>query len=70
MEQDFNAPIWEEDRDFGNGHRRYRCLDISTRLGQSWFEYWHKTKGWRRVNNYNIREAMHRYTTENFRDPF
>lgn len=65
------APIWEESKDFGSGVRLYRCMDISRSLGQSLFEYWNKRLGeWRRVNRYDIREAMHRYTTENFRDPF
>jgi len=68
---EFNQPIWEAVKDFGHGERLYRCLDISTTLGQSVFEYWHASLAkWRRVNNYNVRNAMHRYTTANFRDPF
>ena len=67
---DFNKPIWEEKRDFGNGPRLYRCLDVGVRLSDSLFEYFNEALGWRRVNNVSVREAMHRYTTENFRDPF
>lgn len=64
-------PIWQERRDFGSGERLYRCRDVGLSLGQSLFEYWNEKMGeWRRVNRYDTREAMHRYTTENFRDPF
>lgn len=62
--------IWEEAKDFGNGLRQYRCLDIATTLGQSNFQFFNEKSGWRQVNNYDVRSAMHRYTVENFRDPF
>jgi hypothetical protein len=65
-----NAAIWEANKDFGNGERLYRCLDIATTLGQSCFQYFNARLGWREVRNYDVRAAMHRFTTENHRDPF
>lgn len=65
------GPIWQERRDFGNGERLYRCLDICTHLGSSVLEFYSdRLAKWRRVNNVDVREAMHRYTAENYRDPF
>lgn len=65
-----NSPIWEGDKDFGNGVRRYRCLDIASKIGQSNFEYLSETRGWRQANNINVRTAMHKFISTNFRDPF
>lgn len=56
--------IWEALRDFGNGERLYRCRDIHLSLGESVFEYWNnRLQCWRRVNNFSVRDAMHRYTS-------
>ncbi len=68
----WNQPIWEETRNFGYGVRRYRCMDLVLgSLGQSTFEYFNERLNcWRRVNNYDVREAMHVFTVTNFRDPF
>jgi hypothetical protein len=59
--QTLNAPVWEGDVDFGNGERRYRCLDISSQIGLSIFEYLNPKLGWRRVQNHNTRRAMHNH---------
>lgn len=68
---DPNHPIWTGTEDFGSGPALYRCMDITTRLGTSVFEYWNeKLQQWRRVNNYDVRSAMHAHISENYRDPF
>lgn len=63
--------VWEGRRDFGLGEKLYRCLDVSSRLGTSVFEYWNdRLQCWRRVANYDARKAFHSFITENVRDPF
>lgn len=63
--------VWEGVKDFGNGERRYRCVDISSQIGESIFQYYNATfGGWREVNNHNTRFAMHSYISQTCREPF
>lgn len=62
--------VWEGVKDFGNGQRRYRCVDISSRIGESIFEYFNAKLGWRAVRNYNVRVAMHSHISHTCQEPF
>lgn len=62
--------VWEGVKDFGNGVRQYRCVDICSRIGESIFEYYNATLGWRRVRNHDVRAAMHTFISQTCNDPF
>jgi hypothetical protein len=69
-EEDPKNFVWVGSADFGTGVHDYRCRDISTKIGQSDFEYLNPRLGWRPVRNYDVRRAMHSFISENVRDPF
>ena len=57
-------PVWQGVRDFGLGEKLYRCVDITSGLGTSVFEYWNeRMQCWRRLRNYDARAAMHAFVT-------
>lgn len=65
-----NSPVWEGVRDFGNGERRYRCIDLYSQIGESRFEYFNSKFGWRQVRNLNVRFEMHKFVSAMDGGPF